>query len=668
MALGNGALSSNAGAVALGAGSTTAAAVQTGSATIGGVTYNFAGATPTSVVSVGSVGAERQITNVAAGQISGASTDAVNGSQLFATNQQVTTNTTNILSNTTAITNLNSGGGIKYFHANSTLADASATGLDATAVGPNAQSLNASDTALGVNTTASGGNSLAAGSGASASAADAVALGNGALSSNAGAVALGAGSTTAAAVQTGSATIGGVTYNFAGATPTSVVSVGSVGAERQITNVAAGQISGSSTDAVNGSQLFATNQQVTNNTLALTSISSGAGIKYFHTNSTNPQDSQATGQNSIAVGPATVVNADNGIGLGNNAAVSTAATGGIAIGAQAQAQAAQSTAVGAGAVASHASSVALGSDSITTVGAETGYTAPGLSAPQNSVGEIGIGTALGNRKITGVAAGSAPNDAVNVSQLGGAITQANQYTDAAVTNIGGNVTQVFNDITNIKNGTTGMSQVNNTSGLPEPVVTGTDTVASGAGSQATGNNSAAFGSGAQASGEKSVAVGSGATASGANSVALGANSTATRDNSVSVGSPGSERQITNVAPATQGTDAVNFDQLNSISANTTNNANNYTDQRFSQLNSDLKKQDRVLSSGIAGAMAMASLPQPYVAGASMTAMGAATYRGQGALSFGVSRVSDNGHWVGKLQASTTTQGNFGVGVGVGYQW
>ena len=193
-------------------------------------------------------------------------------------------------------------------------------------------------------------------------------------------------------------------------------------------------------------------------------------------------------------------------------------------------------------------------------------------------------------------------------------------------------------------------------------------MAGGAGSQASGNKSTAIGTSAKSGGEQAVAVGNGATATATNSVALGANSTATRDNSVSVGAAGSERQITHVAAATQGTDAVNFDQLNSISANTTNNANNYTDQRFSQLNSDLKKQDRVLSAGIAGAMAMASLPQPYVAGASMTALGAATYRGQGALSFGVSRVSDNGHWVAKLQASTTTQGNFGVGVGVGYQW
>ena len=67
-------------------------------------------------------------------------------------------------------------------------------------------------------------------------------------------------------------------------------------------------------------------------------------------------------------------------------------------------------------------------------------------------------------------------------------------------------------------------------------------------------------------------------------------------------------------------------------------------------------------------MAMASLPQPYSPGASMTAIAAGTYRGQSALSFGVSRVSNNGRWVGKLQATTNTQGDAGAAVGVGYQW
>src|SRR5690606_15424816 len=99
-------------------------------------------------------------------------------------------------------------------------------------------------------------------SGASAAASGGVALGSGSISTNARDVALGSSSVTAAAVGTADTTINGVNYGFAGTAPLSVVSVGSVGSERQITNVAAGRVSGTSTDAVNGSQLFATNAAV----------------------------------------------------------------------------------------------------------------------------------------------------------------------------------------------------------------------------------------------------------------------------------------------------------------------------------------------------------------------------------------------------------------------
>jgi autotransporter adhesin len=79
-------------------------------------------------------------------------------------------------------------------------------------------------------------------------------------------------------------------------------------------------------------------------------------------------------------------------------------------------------------------------------------------------------------------------------------------------------------------------------------------------------------------------------------------------------------------------------------------------------------QDDKLSAGIAGAMAMASLPQPYSAGASMFSMAGGTYQGESAIAMGVSAVSDNGKWVTKLSGSTNSQGDVGGSVGVGYQW
>ena len=93
-------------------------------------------------------------------------------------------------------------------------------------------------------------------------------------------------------------------------------------------------------------------------------------------------------------------------------------------------------------------------------------------------------------------------------------------------------------------------------------------VAIGALSQAL-NNSVALGSGASATAVNSVALGSAASATAANSVALGFDSIANRANTVSVGSVGSERQITNVAPGTQGTDAVNLNQLNKVESKAT---------------------------------------------------------------------------------------------------
>jgi autotransporter adhesin len=131
-----------------------------------------------------------------------------------------------------AVGGLATGGGVKYFRANSTGADSQAAG------------------------------------------AGSVAIGGGALASLAGSVALGEGST-AAGVHSPSAVFSIVS----GASPTSVVSVGSSGAERQIQNVAAGNVSKPSTDAVNGSQLFGVVQGV--NTLGgSTANSIGAGATY----------------------------------------------------------------------------------------------------------------------------------------------------------------------------------------------------------------------------------------------------------------------------------------------------------------------------------------------------------------------------------------------------
>ena len=116
--------------------------------------------------------------------------------------------------------------------------------------------------AVGNNSIASADGAMIVGSSASVTGKNGVALGNNTKVANENAVAIGNGSETAAAVATQSATINGVAHNFAGVNPTSTVSVGKAGVERTITNVAAGRISATSTDAINGSQLYAVTTEV----------------------------------------------------------------------------------------------------------------------------------------------------------------------------------------------------------------------------------------------------------------------------------------------------------------------------------------------------------------------------------------------------------------------
>lgn len=117
--------------------------------------------------------------------------------------------------------------------------------------------------------------------------------------------------------------------------------------------------------------------------------------------------------------------------LGHRSAVGNNVTAGTAVGDFARVEASNGVALGYRATANVANSVALGSGSVANIGAETGYHAYGLTSPQNSVGEIAIGTQTGNRVVTGVAAGSRDTDAVNVRQLKAVDEFAVKYDEAA---------------------------------------------------------------------------------------------------------------------------------------------------------------------------------------------------------------------------------------------
>lgn len=306
-----------------------------------------------------------------------------------------------------------------YFHVNSTavgnstLANSGATGANAVAAGPSAIAAQSGAVAIGTQSVAS--------------VSDAVALGSGSVADRAVAG-------TQGSIPAGSNFF--VPYNTTDRTLLGAVSVGNATSYRQITNVADGT---EQQDAVTVRQLSGALQS-----FAVTPM------KYFHANS-SAVDALAVGVESIAIGPQTVVNGDNGIGIGNGATVQASAPGGIAIGqgstsvaadsvalgTGASAAAAQGLALGAGSRVTQAGGVALGAGSVASAGAGVaGYIPPTATAEQrtaigattSTLAALSVGDAAAGqyRQITGVAAGTADSDAVNVSQLKGVQGQVAQ--------------------------------------------------------------------------------------------------------------------------------------------------------------------------------------------------------------------------------------------------
>jgi trimeric autotransporter adhesin len=151
---------------------------------------------------------------------------------------------------------------------------------------------------------------------------------------------------------------------------------------------------------------------------------------------------------------------------------------------------------------------------------------------------------------------------------------------------------------------------------------------------------------------------------GSNSVAIGANSSdGGRSNVVSVGSDTQQRQIINVAPGTEGTDAVNLNQLNASQAA----ANAYTDQRVGALQQSISDVARNAYSGIAIAGALAGLPQVEAGKTVSMGAGFSNYGGYTAVAVGGSaRLTTN--TVVKLGVGTVNGSRMMINGGIGYSW
>ena len=194
------------------------------------------------------------------------------------------------------------------------------TGRGTYSVGNNNGTISANEAGVfGNNNTLTGDSSRIIGNSSTVTTTDTFVMGNNSTSNVANSVVLGsnAAATSAATASSAGTTtyassvINGTTYNYAGATPTGVVSVGNVGAERRVQNVAAGLISADSTDAINGSQLYATNS-------AINALQTGAaGIVQYSNGGTQPNGGAATNHVTLVGGnqnaPVTVHNVAAGV-------------------------------------------------------------------------------------------------------------------------------------------------------------------------------------------------------------------------------------------------------------------------------------------------------------------------------------------------------------------
>lgn len=389
--------------------------------------------------------------------------------------------------------------------------------------------------------TKSGDLSLALGSLAAAQKTNAVAVGTGANATFANSVAIGGGSATdKAGVAYTTRTILGTTYTWAGGADTiagDVVSIGKKGYERQLINLSPGDISANSTDAINGSQLYAAMAEIEK-------------IRYFSVKSNvtgNQDNTGASGVNAIAIGPNASTITEASITMGLNANASDRGKNAVAIGTDAKTTAENGVSLGHKANSEYSNSTAIGYSSHANGG---NATAVGTNAKA-----VTNSTALGSN--------------TDAKELGVAIghTASSAYAGVA-TGANANVSGIY-----------GIAIGNNANASEQA------SIAIGKGAVGTAADGVAIGSSANATVQNSVALGKDSVAGGnvfggtAHEAAF-KNDTGVSENkqfkaglannslgAVSVGKEGFERQIQNVGAGrvtANSTDAINGSQLYTV--------------------------------------------------------------------------------------------------------
>ncbi len=555
------------------------------------------------------------ITNVKAGALTATSLDAVNGSQLYQTNANVANVAGNMANVTNTVNNIVvNGGGIKYFHVNSTLADSSASGTNAVAIGGAANASAANSVALGSNSIANRANAVSVG--AAGSERQIVNVANGTNGTDA---------VNIAQLQAMGADVnssGVVTNSFVAYDDSAKakVTLGGAGSTTPVTltNIAAGKVAATSSDAVNGSQLYKTANSIAK--------AMGGGAATLADGTMSAPSYEITGSTYNDVGSALQA-VDGQLGqINTNFSTNLKYVKIVSTAASAQASGAESIAIGGNAMATGDHALAIGSGSTATY---RNSTAIGVNAITDADNTVSVGARGAEMRITHVANGLNPTDAATVAQLSALQTQllqSTQQTNGLKSMLLGATPAVTDYIAvspNVTQGsrTSASIDLNAMAIGPVAAATGIGALAVGAGSIAGSNASTAVGSSAMVGSINSTSIGAGAqvgvesdnsvaigynarssamnamamgtsasatsagsvalgyntfinqsatngmalgmnaSVSAANGVAIGYNSVADRANAVSVGNSKQQSQIVNVAAGTQNTDAVNLGQM-----------------------------------------------------------------------------------------------------------
>ncbi|WP_244129478.1 YadA family autotransporter adhesin [Burkholderia gladioli] len=432
---------------------------------------------------------------------------------------------------------------------------------------------------------------------------------------------------------------------------------------------------------------------------ALDSINSN-GIKYFHTNATG-KDSIASGVDSIAIGPSATANADNSVAIGKGSIASAAMpvssatidgstfgnfagskpVGTVNIGAPGFER--QLTGLAAGRISAGSTDAVNGSQLFQTnvaVASLSSSLSTAAGTLSNSVASLSTSTAASLSKLS-----SAISSPILQGSLSTGVSSSNGSVSSPSTSAGSLSAGQSNSGTTLASLSTGTSSNSGSASAgtspnigSQPPGTSATTGSLSTSVGATSVQMASLSTSAPDNTTRLPTVGGyagdmsapGAKApsvtTGSNSVALGQGSTdGGRSNVVSVGSAAQQRQIAHVAPGTEGTDAVNLNQLNAVSTSMSQALAGQQNQ-LDGLGTQVRRTADMARQGIAAVGAMASIPQLDANSNFGMGLGTASFAGQKAIAVNMqARISDN------LKAAVNggfSGGQAVVGAGMLYQW